>query len=89
VKFKKDKTMDRITAKINVENAVDFVLAQQGKLPPEEVRRVELEALVDTGASLLCLPKSQIEALGLTQTARGAGPRQTAKFRAIFTVMRG
>jgi predicted aspartyl protease len=28
---------------------------------------VELEALVDTGASLLCLPKSVIEALGLNK----------------------
>lgn len=76
MKFKKDNTIDRITAKINVENAVDFVLAQQGKLPPEEVRRVELEALIDTGASLLCLPKSQIEALGLTQI--GTRRRTTA-----------
>ncbi len=59
--------MGRINVKIKVENAVDSVLAQQGQRSPQEVRRVELEALVDTGASLLCLPKSAIEALGLNK----------------------
>jgi len=68
--------MGRITVTITVENAVDFALAQQGKLSPNEVRRVELEALVDTGASLLCLPKSKIEALGLAK--RGARRVTTA-----------
>lgn len=57
--------MGRITIKIKVENAVDFALAQQGQKLPQEVRWVELEARVDTGASLLCLPKPEIEALGL------------------------
>jgi predicted aspartyl protease len=59
--------MGRITIPIKVENAVDFTLALQGQLSAEEVRSVELEALVDTGASLLCLPKSVIEALGLNK----------------------
>ena len=35
--------------------------------PPEEVRRVTIEdALIDTGATRLCLPKPIIEQLGLT-----------------------
>lgn len=59
--------MRRITVTIAVENAFDASLAQQGKLSPNEGRRVELEALVDTGASLLCLPKPRIEELGLSK----------------------
>jgi predicted aspartyl protease len=65
--FKEGETMGRIAVKIKVENAFDSGLAQRGQLAPEAVRSVELEALVDTGASLLCLPKSKIEALGLAQ----------------------
>ena len=62
--------MGRINVKIKVENSVDVVLALQGQLPPEQVRFIEREALVDTGASLLCLPKSDINALGLTKIGK-------------------
>lgn len=64
--------MGRIVTNIKVENAVDSSRAQQGHIPAEDVRMIEVEALVDTGASLLCLPKSQIETLGL----RKVGTRQ-------------
>lgn len=64
--------MGRILTNIKIENAVDSSLAQQGRIPSDEVRKIEVEALVDTGASLLCLPKSQIETLGL----RKIGTRQ-------------
>ena len=38
-----------------------------GVLNPEDVRRLTIEdALVDTGATGLCLPKSLVEQLGLT-----------------------
>lgn len=64
--------MGRIVTNIKVENAVDSSLAQQGRLPSAKVRSVEVEALVDTGAGLLCMPKLQIETLGL----RKIGTRQ-------------
>lgn len=62
--------MGRITVKIKVENSVDVVLALQGQLPPEKVRFIEIDALVDTGASLLCLPAADINALGLTKIGK-------------------
>jgi predicted aspartyl protease len=62
--------MGRITVKIKVENSVDVVLALQGQLLQEKVRFIEIEALVDTGASLLCLPMSDIDALGLTKIGK-------------------
>ena len=58
--------MGRIMIRIQVENATDVVRAAAGDIPEVKVRRIELEALVDTGATLLCLPKSIIDQLGLT-----------------------
>ena len=55
------------TTEIELTNLEDVVLANRGVITPEEVRRVFVEdALVDTGATRLCLPKPLIEQLGLT-----------------------
>ena len=55
------------TTKIELANLEDLNLANAGVIKPEEVRRVTVEdALVDTGATRLSLPKSLIEQLGLT-----------------------
>jgi len=58
--------MGRITAKIKVENLGDILLAEKGHLPSGQIRRVELEALVDTGATMLFLPAGVIQSLGLS-----------------------
>lgn len=52
-------------AKITAENLADVIRAKAGELPEDRVRHIEVEALVDTGATLLCLPKSKIDELGL------------------------
>ena len=57
----------RHTTEIELANLEDMALANRGIIAPEEVRRVTVEdALVDTGATRLCLPKPIIEQLGLT-----------------------
>ena len=57
----------RHTTKIELTNLSDLNLASRGVITPEEVRHVIVEdALVDTGATRLCLPKPIIEQLGLT-----------------------
>ena len=54
------------TTKIELTNLKDLNLANAGVIKPEEVRRATVEnALVDTGATRLSLPKSLIEQLGL------------------------
>ena len=54
------------TTKIELTNLEDMALANRGIITPEEVRRVTVEdALVDTGATRLCLPQPIIEQLGL------------------------
>ncbi len=65
------------TAKIKFINLSDLFLVQVGAMDPEDVRRLTVEdALVDTGATRLCLPTSLIEHLGLRavdkRTARTA-----------------
>lgn len=58
--------MGRIVGKIKVENLGDVLLAESGAISLEQIRSMELEALVDTGATFLCLPAKVIADLGLT-----------------------
>ena len=55
------------TTQITLANRTDQFLAEAGYFKPEEVRQVTIEdAVVDTGATRLALPKPVIEQLGLT-----------------------
>ena len=45
--------MGRIVVRIKIENLIDVLLAERGDLPPEQVRSVEVDALVDTSARAL------------------------------------
>ncbi|MDX1947258.1 MAG: aspartyl protease family protein [Pirellulaceae bacterium] len=58
--------MGRVTTTATVENYGDLWNADQGALPPDQVRKIEIaSALVDTGATLLSLPTRMIAQLGL------------------------
>jgi clan AA aspartic protease len=60
------ETMGRVAVTAKVENLGDLVLVKRGFLPADQVRSIEVsDALVDTGASILSLPKSMIQQLGL------------------------
>ena len=60
------QTMGRVVVKARIENAYDLRDAERGLLPSDQVRRVEIEdALVDTGATTLSMPKRLIEQIGL------------------------
>ena len=55
------------TTRIELRNLKDLHAVELGVLNSEDVRRLTVEdALVDTGGTGLCLPKSLIEQLGLT-----------------------
>ena len=61
----------RHTTEIELANLSDLFLEQAGVMEPKDVRRVTvMDALVDTGATGLCLPTSLIERLGLTPIER-------------------
>ncbi|MXV83812.1 aspartyl protease [Candidatus Poribacteria bacterium] len=82
------------TTRIELENLKDLHAVELGVRKSEEVRRLTIEnALVDTGATGLCLPKSLIEQLGLTplrsievQTANGPAER-TVYSEVRYTVL--
>ena len=60
------ETMGRVTVEAKIENIGDLFMADNGLLPPDQVRCIEVgDALVDTGATGLSMPKSLIEKLGL------------------------
>lgn len=82
------------TTRIELANREDQFLANAGIIDPEEVRRVTVKnALVDTGATRLSLPRPLIAQLGLTpigtrraMTANGIAER-TIYSEVRFTVM--
>lgn len=70
--------MGRIIVTLTLTNMIDKDLAERGFIEASEVRSCQLEALVDTGATRLCLPANIIQHLGLklagtidAQTAMG------------------
>ena len=61
----------RHTTEIKLVNREDMIRAEDGVIKPEGVRQVIVkEALVDTGASRLSLPRSLIQQLGLTPVGK-------------------
>lgn len=68
-------TMGKVVVSARIENLQDAYDAKKGRISAEEVRSVEVpDALVDTGATLLSLPRRLAAQLGLerlrTRTAR-------------------
>ncbi|MGI8927481.1 MAG: aspartyl protease family protein [Tepidiformaceae bacterium] len=61
-----ETNVGRVTTALRIINRVDQALAARGDIDPEQVRSVSLQdVLVDTGATLLCLPADLIARLGL------------------------
>jgi predicted aspartyl protease len=59
-------TMGRVLVTVIVENLGNLFLAEKGVIPKDHIRRIEVpDALVDTGAWCLSLPKRLIALLGL------------------------
>ena len=56
--------------KLKLTNAVDLAKARDGLIGPEQIRTVEVEALVDTGATTLVLPEDVVAALGVHEIRR-------------------
>jgi clan AA aspartic protease len=57
--------MGEVMEKIKLTNDYDLAACQAGTLAPECVRVVEIDALVDTGATMLVLPSDAVERLGV------------------------
>ena len=71
----------KVVVSAKIENVVDLYAASKGQIPDDQVRRIEVsDAMVDTGATYLGMPKQLIEQLGIPQFASGRA-RTTAGYR--------
>jgi predicted aspartyl protease len=62
------ETMGKVLVTAKIENLSDLFRVQMGLLPDDQVRRIEVsDAVADTGATTLLLPKRMVAALGLEQ----------------------
>ena len=82
----KEEKMGRVIEKVKVTNYLDIGMAQKKIIKENEIREVEIDAIVDTGATYLCLPPSVVSKLGLPlhksvqiKTANGRAIRRTYK----------
>ncbi len=57
--------MGRFSMRIELANQEDRTRVSLGQISEDQVRRVEIEGVVDTGAARLVLPESVVKALGL------------------------
>ena len=57
--------MGRFSVEFEVANYADLIRAQDGTLPPDQVRRETIQGVVDSGATKLVLPQAVVKRLGL------------------------
>ena len=88
-------TMGKVVVSARIQNVWDSHDLERGGLTADQVRLVEIDdALVDTGATMLSMPKKLIEQLGLkkhrTRTARtSAGVAEFAIYEAVRLTVQG
>jgi len=59
--------------KVTIINVIDKALVKRKIIKPEEIRQMEIEFLVDTGADMLCINEKIQHQLGLEITDRQEG----------------
>src|SRR5216110_627505 len=57
--------MGEVRVKVKLRNVADEAAALAGRLPRGEVRSMEVDALVDTGAVRSCVPQPLLDRLGI------------------------
>ena len=61
----KERGMGRFAVEVELANDEDLVRAKAGLIRPEEVRRMKIRGVVDSGATRLVIPQSVARQLGL------------------------
>jgi predicted aspartyl protease len=88
-------TIGRVLVTAKIENLGDLYAVDQGALKPEQVRSVVVnDALVDTGATNISMPKQLIEQLGLKAGSKrpvrtSAGPVMVQIYGAVRLTVQG
>jgi clan AA aspartic protease len=66
----KRMAVGRFAVDFEVNNYRDVILAREGQLAPDKVRRARIRGVVDTGAAALVLPAAVVKQLGLPKSSR-------------------
>jgi len=62
----KETEIGRVMVKAKLTNYDDVVRSQAGVIAPDQIRSLEIDALVNTGATMLVLPHDVAQQLGLS-----------------------
>jgi len=57
--------LGKVVTKLKITNHAETVMAARGLVAADAVHSVEIEALVDTGATMLAIPEEVVEQLGI------------------------
>jgi clan AA aspartic protease len=57
--------MGEVRVKVKLSNVADQAAVAAGQLSPDQIRNVEADAMVDTGAVRSCIPAPLLERLGI------------------------
>jgi predicted aspartyl protease len=60
-----EQKMGRFSVEVELINDQDLVRAEAGDIPMQQVRRIRIRGVVDTGATRLVIPESVAKQLGL------------------------
>ena len=76
--------MGEVIVKVRIVNLRDMLFFEDGQIEKKEIRSLEVNALVDTGAVMLVLPQDEVAYLGLKErrkvTVRYADDRTEERF---------
>lgn len=87
--------MGRVTVSAEIESIEDLYRVRRGELAEAQVRRLSVpDALIDTGATALSLPRRMIDELGLLpirtrRAVTSAGVREVATYGAVRLTVEG
>ncbi|HEY3243594.1 MAG TPA: hypothetical protein VGM03_09605 [Phycisphaerae bacterium] len=82
-----DELVGRITLDVELANYRDLMLSEEARLPPEQVRRIRIAGVIDSGAARLVLPAATVAALGLPESGE-ANVRYADHHTAVRPVVR-
>jgi len=77
--------------KVVIKNYMDIAKATEGLIQEDDIRKVEVNAVVDTGAAFLCLPPTAVAKLGLqyshTRDVNTANGKVKRRFFSVASII--
>lgn len=65
IKNSEDEVVGKVLVQVELFSSGDEEMVERGQLKAEQIRTSKIEALVDTGATLMSLPQEELDKLGV------------------------